>query len=312
MVDRDITMGLNAIITGVGEAFANQSSRVELFLARLQKAREAFLNDFLGPEIKRLAKDLGFKNYPLPHFEPMSLQNDDVVTRIYSRLIELGILTPEEGITALETGKLPDSKESIESQQKYLKLKKKGFYEPIAGGPNTQLEIADKAQKGQLELADKNIKSQEKQAVKQQQQQEQQQQQAPNPKTPQETGRPPGTKAPQSTKNVKPVGASSEKFSLDKIKDNFIKADKTFKKVSGLLKRKFKKKTLTKSQTEVAQGITSIILANEDIKNWELKAKDYVKNPIDTNKKRIKEIQEIAYAHQIDDYLASILYVSKA
>ena len=194
VVDRDITMGLNAIITGVGERFANQNSRVELFLARLNKAREAFINDFLAPEIKRIAKELGFKNYPMPHFEPISLQNDDVVTRIYSRLIELGILTAEEGITALETGRLPDSKESRESQKKYLELKKKGYYEPMAGGPHTQGVLADKAQKGQMDLADKNLKSEEKQVNKMQEQQ------APMPKTPQETGRPPGTHTPNQPK----------------------------------------------------------------------------------------------------------------
>ena len=80
----------------------------------------------------------------------------------------------------------------------------------------------------------------------------------------------------------------------------------------GLLKRKFKKKILDKKQIEVAEGITGVILANEAVKNWELKVKDYVKNPVDTNKKRVKQIQEIACAHQVDDYLASILYVSKA
>jgi len=316
LVDRDITMGLNAIITGVGERFANQSSRVELFVARLTKAREAFLNDFLLPEIKRIAKDLGFKNYPTAYFEPISLTQDDTVTRIYGRLIELGILTAEEGIEALESGKLPDSKESMDSQERYLKLKKKGFYEPLTGGPNTQKELADKTIKSQEKQADEQRKQAEKSQkqelkVREKEIQKPNTNNIPKPNAPQQTGRPPGTKAPQSTKNVKPVGADYHKFSLETIKENFIKADKTFNKVCGLLKRKHKVKKLSKIQTEIAHGITSVVIANEEAKNWESKAKDYIKNPVDTNKKRIQEIRDISYAHQVDDYLASILYASK-
>jgi hypothetical protein len=316
IVDRDITMGLNAIITGVGERFANQSSRVELFVARLTKAREAFLNDFLIPEIKRIAKDLGFKNYPAPYFEPISLTQDDTITRIYSRLIELGILTPEEGIEALESGKLPNGEESAESQEKYLKLKKKGFYEPMTGGPNTQKELADKTIKSQEKQADEQLKQAEKTQkqelkVREKEAKKPNTNNIPNSNVPQESGRPPGTGTPQSTKNIKPVGADYHKFSLETVKENFIKADKVFNKICGLLKRKHKVKKLSETQTEIAHGITSVVIANEEAESWEAKAKDYVKNPVDTNKKRIKEIRDIAYTHQVDDYLASILYASK-
>ena len=55
----------------------------------------------------------------------------------------------------------------------------------------------------------------------------------------------------------------------------------------------------------------SIIIANEDPSYWKDNISKYITNPIDSDEGRIKEIREIAYEHQVDDYLASILYNSK-
>ena len=49
--ERDINAGLNNILIG-GEKFANQESKVKVFIARLDSGRQAFIQDFLLPEIK--------------------------------------------------------------------------------------------------------------------------------------------------------------------------------------------------------------------------------------------------------------------
>ena len=49
--DRDINMGLNNILVG-GEKFANQNAKTEVFIARLESARQTFLQSFLIPEMK--------------------------------------------------------------------------------------------------------------------------------------------------------------------------------------------------------------------------------------------------------------------
>ncbi len=313
VVDKDIAMGLSSIITGGAEKFANQSVKVEMFMARLRQARKSFLNQFLMPEIKRIAKDLGFKNYPEANFHKLSLKNDPILARIYARFVEMGILTPEEGLEAVESGRLPLSEESVDSQQEFKKLKDKGLYEPMVGGPNTQKELADKQAEVQMEMQDKSLEQAEKNAKVPQAS-------PPNKKTPNESGRPAGTNSPQTTKEVKPIGAKYTKdgkpyksynFLLTKVKDNFIEADKLNKKVETSLKRKHKVKELNEDQKAIAFDITKIIVANEEPKNWSRKAKDYIKSPIDTNLDRVKEIQVIAAEHQIDDYLASILYLSK-
>ena len=315
VVDKDIQNGLNAIITGGGEKFANQNIKIELFMARLRQARETFLNQFLIPEIKRVSKDLGFKNYPTPYFHKLSLKNDDIMARIYARLIEVGVLTAEEGLEALETGKLPSPDESKTSQEEYNKLRNKGLYEPLMGGPETQKVLADKTGELQLEVTDKNIKSQEK-ISKEKAKEAAKKPAAAAPAKKGNTssgpaGRPAGTKSPQTTKKVSPIGAK-EGYSLSDIKENFIKADKLCKKVEASLRRKHKVKALNKKQKEVAFDIAKIIIANEAPSNWDKKVGGYILKPVDTNPKRVKKIQEIAYDHQIEDYLASILYISKS
>ena len=133
VVDRDIQIGLNNVLIG-SEKFANQSIKVQVFVERLKQAREVFINEFLIPEIRRMSKDLGFKNFPTPSFEEMNLKDDVQYSRIFNRLIELGVLTPEEGLQAIESGRLPTREESVESQQKFKELKDQGLYQPIIGG----------------------------------------------------------------------------------------------------------------------------------------------------------------------------------
>ena len=269
VVDRDIQIGLQNILVG-DEKFANQAIKTDVFLARLSQAREAFLNEFLIPEIKRVSKLMGFKNYPLPYFNEFSLGSDPTKSRVYSRLMELGILTPEEGINALETDKLPDNEESVESQRRLIDLKEDGLYQPIIGG------------KGDASP----------------------------------TGRPPGTGTPQETKDISPIGegeqSNAEHYSVSKITDNMILANTLVRKVEAGLRKFHKLKRLNKRQKEVAQGIVEVIISNENPSEWKRVVDEYVKKPVDKNEDRVSEIRDIACRHQVDYYLASILFASKS
>ena len=130
VVDRDIRYGLNNVLFGE-EKYANTNTKIEVFLSRLKHARETFMNEFIIPEMKKIGKNLGFKNLPIARFKDADFKNDMNLTRIYSRLIELGVLTPEEGVTAIETGRLPLPDESIESQKDFKKLQEEGLYQPL-------------------------------------------------------------------------------------------------------------------------------------------------------------------------------------
>lgn len=278
VVNRDIQLGLNNILVSGDEKFANAQIKTQVFVERLKQGREMFISEFLLPEIKRMSKTLGFKNFPTPQFEDIDLKDTAIFSKVYTRLMELGVLTPEEGIQAINTGRLPTEEESKESQEDYRELRDKGFYEPVLGGPFTN--------KGgnQGKPSDSNET---------------------------QTGRPEGTSGiPQETKNVSPIGASTQ-FSLSKVRDNLILAQNLVPEVENQLRKFHKKRKLSQQQKEVANEIASIIIANEDPSCWKDNVSKYITNPIDSNESRIKEIREIAYEHQVDDYLASILYNSK-
>ena len=96
------------------------------------------MHDFLMPEMKKIGRNLGFKNLPTARFKDADFKSDANLTRVYSRLIELGVLTPEEGITAIDTGRLPLPEESIESQKDFQKLQDDGLYQPLLNKPQQQ------------------------------------------------------------------------------------------------------------------------------------------------------------------------------
>jgi hypothetical protein len=264
IIDKDINIGLNNILVG-NEKFANTTTKVSLLGQKLIQARQAFITDFLLPEIKRISKEIGFKVFPTPFFEDMDLKTDQNLNRIYTRLMELGVLTPEEGLKAIETGVLPSPEESLQSQTSFIDLKDKGFYQPLIGGPKI------------------------------------------------DAGRPAGSSGiKQTTKNVKPVGTSSKaNYSVTKLKDVVEATNKLGDEVETLLKKKHKLKKLNDKQKEVALDITKIIIANEEKSNWSSKIAEYVQSPVDKDAKRIEEIHEIACEHQVDSYMASLLYHSK-
>ena len=281
VIDRDINVGLNNILVG-GEKYANQQTKVEVFMARLKQGRAVFIREFLEPEIKRISRELGFRNYPKPHLEDVPLKEDYNLRRIYGRLIEIGVLTPEEGFMAIRDNRLPDSEESLESQKKFKDFKEDGLYEPITGGPYTQKQLAET-----------------KTAV---------------PGVAQEAGRPPGLSIPQ-PKNRQParIGQTKAKYSFKKVKENFSLAGELFDKIEQLLMKKHNLKELSTEQEEIAGHIVEVVIANESPEDWNkpAKIKKYVENPIDVNSSKVREIQVIALEHQVDTYVASILYASR-
>lgn len=289
VVDKDIQIGLNNILLGVGERFSNQVAKAEMFLGRLRRGREAFMNDFLVPEIRRISKELGFKGVPTPVFDEINLKDETNIHRIYSRLVEIGVLTPEEALEAFKTGRLPDAEMSVENQKKFQELKEDGLYEPLTGAgghPNNPNEV----KQGKVTVP------------------------------PQMNGRPPGSTGPQTTKKATPVGqgpqskrpvSASVNFSVTKVKENMVLSQKLNDKIISSLKRKHKLKKLSEEQMDVVEQISNIIISNEEPGDWLKSTTAYIAKPIDKNKDRVDKVQEVALIHQLDDYMAGILFASR-
>lgn len=269
IIDKDINVGLNNIFLG-GEKFANQQKKIEIFVKRLEQAKQAFLNHFLIPEIKRIAKSLNFKSYPTPYYDDTLQKDDPAYTKIYSHLLDIGILTPEQGIEAIQTNRLPEIDDLEEGQKNYKKQRDAGLYVPLIGGPKMQ-----------------------------------------------DAGRPQGSSAPQTTKKVSPIGAKANEqkqeiqFSLSKLKDNMFLSQEIEKEIVSFLKKKHKIKKLSDAQLSIASEVLNVIIANEEVENWKNCIEKYCNDPTDKNQDRVNKVLAIGAEHQVDTYMAALLYASK-
>jgi len=137
-VEKDIREGLQSILSGDGEKFANAQIKTKVFIERMKEAQKIFLTQFLLPEIQRICQAMNFKNVPEIEFEEIRLDDPNVAARTYLRLAELGILSPEELFTAMESGILPDIESNLMRQELYRKQRDDGLYLPMLGGSKPQ------------------------------------------------------------------------------------------------------------------------------------------------------------------------------
>ncbi len=332
ILNEDIKRGLNDVLTGGDSKFANQFIQTQIFVQRLQQAREAFLTNFLIPETKRIHDSLGLKgSYPKPVFQDFNLNNKEELNRIIVRLTEVGVLTAPEALNAIETSRIPTEEESLESQEKFVAYKKKGYYEPLTGGPSSQLNLQKETFKNQEKMLDKTQEHDDKQKTKDRKHAAEN----PEPVAPQihinapgikkPSGKPTGKTGKQSTtRKTSPMKASleedqdndniyEEKYSLSKFKDNMILIGELNGNIKTELLKKYKLKELNKSQNEILQGISEVIISDQNPENWNNKdiIAKYIENPIASDESRLNKINEIAANHSISLYLASILLNSE-
>lgn len=262
VVNQDIANGLMNIFWG-DEKYANSMTKIKVFLERLSSARQAFLNNFLIPEMEMIANELGFTEIPEPVFDEVDLKEEIEYMKVYTRLAEIGMLTPEELFETFETHSLPLSDNSIEAQKKFKDLKSEGLYEPIIGG-------------------------QKKDGLGQ------------------PAGRPAGTKAPQTTKKVSPIGAS--KFSLQKISENIKLVNDLSEAVESKYREINKIKRLSSKQKDLCWSVTESIISSKNSNEWEESIASFIENPIvNPDEKTLN----IAAEHNISLFLAGLLKQSE-
>jgi hypothetical protein len=132
IVNEDIQQGLQNILFEDSK-YANSAIKTKLFIKRLDDARNEFLQ-FLQEEIEEVCDSFGLRDYPKAMFVKTDISDDAALQKITTRLIELGILHPEDGIEAIRTHRFPDRDEMAESQRKLVDERKEGWYNPLVGG----------------------------------------------------------------------------------------------------------------------------------------------------------------------------------
>ena len=276
IVNEDIKEGLQNILIG-SEKFANTTVKAQVFFERLKESRNAFLNDFLQPEIEAIFKNLGFKGKcPVAKFEEVSIKDETQFNRVVTRMMELGILPPEQGLKVIESGIYPNEEELAAAQAKFVEDRKKGYYNPMVGGvpviPDDSLQ-SNAAPNSKPNLTNRN------------------------PIPPKEKGR--------------PMGAKASVFAKDAIAKVLNQTKVLNASVEAALKKKYSKKNLSSDQRKLAEGITEAIIIGCEGVSWKEKAEAVVKDPSFLDKLSIlPEIQEMAAEHQLDTYAAGLLYHS--
>jgi hypothetical protein len=300
-LDKDISQGLNAIIFDSGEKFANTSIKINIFIERLKEARNAFITQFLQPEIVRVCQAIGAKNYPEAFFEEISLKDELQYQKIYVQMAQLGLLTPDELYEAMESGSMPTPEESIEHQKAFKELKDEGYYMPLIGGATKLQEDQIGVQEDQLEVQRELGHAQ----IKQKAQQAKIKTKAPGAK-----GRPTCSKSPKSTTKRKPIG-QSRATSLAKIQEIFPHVNSLQNKVDETLREYWKIEQLTEVQNIASQSLVEAIISNEEMDNWETAIATYIKEPKELNEVAEGEITELQLRFNTTSYEAAILRLAQ-
>ena len=274
IVNQDIKEGLQNIIVG-DERYSNTQVKAEIFLERLKEARNAFLHDFLQPQIKMVCQNLGFRDYPRARFEEIDIKDEVQLQRVVTRLLELGILTPQQGIEAIKTGIYPSSGDLDNAQQEYSKSREDGLYNPLVGGvPMIEAPGSDSVPTST----------------------------GPSGSSP---GRPTGTKEVPQTNAV-------ERVSRKDVQDIVYKAESLSSFIKKALRSKFKKKKLNKSQEKVAADLCESIVCSTDLDQWESVAGECVSDNEKIADLSFKEeILEISGSKEMPVYPSALYYHSE-
>jgi len=269
IVNEDIKEGLQNILIG-SEKFANTTVKAQVFFERLKESRNAFLNDFLQPEIEAIFKNLGFKGKcPVAKFEEVSIKDETQFNRVVTRMMELGILPPEQGLKVIESGIYPSEEELAAAQAKFVEDRKKGYYNPMVGGVPV--------------IPDDSIQST---AVSNK-----------NPIPPKEKGRPMGAKASVFAKD-----AIAKVLNQTKVLNASVEA--ALKKKYSKKNLSSDQRKLAEGITEAiivgCEGVSWKEKAEAVVKDPSFLDKLSI----------LPEIQEMAAEHQLDTYAAGLLYHS--
>jgi hypothetical protein len=244
VLNEDIKRGLQNIFASE-EKYGSTEVKMQVFFDRLKEARDVFINDFLQPEINRVAKNLGIKSPPTAMFKDLDVKDQTQFTKVVTRFVELGIFTPEQGISVLQTGAYPTGEEITSAQEEFVKARKKGFYNPIVGGVPTIAPPAPPMPKGGAAPAVN--------------------------KTPKAAGRPSGTKGI-------PLEKARANISMAALTDVMGQVNGLSGHIESLLKQEFNLEDLSEDQKDVASELMIKIVASAPKDSWREIAEKCVKN----------------------------------
>ena len=84
------------------------------------------------------------RSWPEVKFVKNDTIDDDNLTKLATRLMELGVITPEQGMKVVATGTFPDPEEMGAAQDRFKEEREKGYYMPLVNSINLFEEEPEK------------------------------------------------------------------------------------------------------------------------------------------------------------------------
>ena len=274
VINNDIKEGLQNVIVG-DERYSNTQVKAKIFLERLEESRNAFIHDFLQPQVKMICQNFGFRKYPKVKFEETDIKDEVQLQRVATRLMELGIITPEQGMDVLEKGSYPKPEEMQSAQQKYIEQRKEGMYNPIVGGvPMIAPETGD---------------DQDTVEVKR------------------EVGRPVGTSGiPQQSQQ-----SSANLFSRANIQQAIYSTESLRNEGYKHMRKKLGKNKLKTAEKNMIDELCESIVVSCEEADWSTSLTNCISDPNNIESlNALNEIQQLSSEHDLDLYSAALLYHS--
>ena len=276
VINNDIKEGLQNVIVG-DERYSNTQVKAKIFLERLEESRNAFIHDFLQPQVKMVCQNLGFRKYPKVKFEQADIKDEVQLQRVATRLMELGILTPEQGMDVLEKGHYPRPEDMKVAQESYIEERKSGMYNPIVGGV-PMVSNENSTNEGQQVAETKEV------------------------------GRPIGSSGiPQESNS-----SEGDLYSRKNLQNIIYSTESLRQNGYCEMKDKLAKKRLKKSEKNMVDELCQSIIVSESKENWKKELSACIKNPDRIESLNSKsEVRQLSVQHELDLYSAALLYHSK-
>ena len=286
VLNKDIEEGLQNILIGESK-YADTQLKLKIFMQRLDEARDLFIKEFLQPEIKKLCKAMGMKNWPTAKFVKTDTLDNSDLQKLVTRMMELGVLTPEQGIQTINSGVFPSVEDMTPAQVKFKDDRDKGHYMPLINSINLYQEGGDATP-----VPAKNSKIPV---------------QKPNPNIKTKTA------TTSSPSGGRPIGAS--KASGEFSRKNIVNATKLMNefefKAYSAFAQKYGVEELEEGKKDLVSNVCESIIGSKEFAEWESTLASIVDDlDLIQDLDLAPEILEIGSKHQLDDLSSAILYHS--
>lgn len=133
-LDIATALGISPAVYGNASAnFSNNSLSIKVLVERIQDGKNKILRQFLIPECIRVAKAFNLKNPSeiTPELIGVDLTNEIEMRKLYTRLYEVGVLSPKSVLDVFRTDTLPTYDEELDNQVEFKAESEKGLFQPV-------------------------------------------------------------------------------------------------------------------------------------------------------------------------------------